>query len=366
MRLRWILVLCAGWSLTIMKAEAIEPISTSLAVGIATAITGFLARYPNILYHFQECCRPEWISYNKTGAGMAALGNRLYNYIFETCNQHWIGFNATGLEVDLQSKLIGQHVASRVILKAVTGFMNNENPKKPLVLSLHGWTGTGKNFVSQLIAKNIYQRGMTSGFVHLFTATAHFPHERELETYKSELQQWIKGNVSACPRSMFIFDEMDKMHPGLIDSIKPYLDFYENLDGVSYRKAIFIFLSNAGGENIVQVALDFWKAGRDREEIELKHLETALSLSVFNNKNSGFWHTSLIDKNMVDFFVPFLPLEYKHVVECGRAEMISKGLEPNEEAVEKMAHDMNYFPRSERVFSMQGCKVISSRLDFYI
>ncbi|XP_060746369.1 torsin family 1 isoform X2 [Tachysurus vachellii] len=301
-----------------------------------------------------------------TGAGVAALGKKLYNYLVETCNEHWVGFNKTGLEADLQSKLFGQHVASRVVLKAVSGFMNNENPKKPLVLSLHGWTGTGKNFVSQLIANNIYQRGMSSGFVHLFTATAHFQHEAELEVYKSQLQQWIKGNVSACPRSMFVFDEMDKMHPGLIDSIKPYLDFYEVLDGVSYRQAIFIFLSNAGGENIVQVALDFWKEGKDREEIELKHLEEALSLSVFNNKNSGFWHSSLIEKNMVDYFVPFLPLEYKHVVQCGRAEMISKGHKPNEEAVEQMAHDMSYFPREERVFSVQGCKVISSRLNFYI
>ena len=53
---------------------------------------------------------------------------------------------------------------------------------------------------------------------------------------------WVKGNVTKCPRSMFIFDEMDKMQPGLIDSIKPYLDYYDNLDGVSYRQAIFIFL----------------------------------------------------------------------------------------------------------------------------
>lgn len=56
------------------------------------------------------------------------------------------------------------------------------------------------------------------------------------------MQQWIKGNVTNCAHSMFIFDEMDKMHPGLIDSIKPYLDYYDKLDGVSYRKAIFIFL----------------------------------------------------------------------------------------------------------------------------
>lgn len=53
---------------------------------------------------------------------------------------------------------------------------------------------------------------------------------------------WIRGNVSACARSIFIFDEMDKMHAGLIDAIKPFLDYYDNLDGVSYQKAIFIFL----------------------------------------------------------------------------------------------------------------------------
>lgn len=46
--------------------------------------------------------------------------------------------------------------------------------------------------------------------------------------------------------------------------------------------------SNAGGESIVEKALDFWAAGRNREEIELKDLETGLSLSVFNNKKSEF------------------------------------------------------------------------------
>lgn len=59
---------------------------------------------------------------------------------------------------------------------------------------------------------------------------------------QDQLQSWIRGNVSVCPRSLFIFDEMDKMHAGLIDSIKPFLDYYELLDGVSYRQAIFIFL----------------------------------------------------------------------------------------------------------------------------
>lgn len=62
--------------------------------------------------------------------------------------------------------------------------MSNENPKKPLVLSLHGWTGTGKNFVSKLIAENIYKEGMHSSFVHVFTSTLHFPHPSLIATYK--------------------------------------------------------------------------------------------------------------------------------------------------------------------------------------
>ena len=41
---------------------------------------------------------------------------------------------------------------------------------------------------------------------------------------------------------MFIFDEADKFPPGLIDTIKGYLGYYPKIDGVVYRKTIFIFI----------------------------------------------------------------------------------------------------------------------------
>ncbi|XP_030391175.1 torsin-1A-like isoform X2 [Gopherus evgoodei] len=180
-----------------------------------------------------------------------------------------------------------------------------------------------------------------------------------------QLQSWIRGNVSACGRSIFIFDEMDKMHAGLIDSIKPFLDYYEQLDGVSYRRAIFIFLSNAGAEKITEVALDFWKSGKKREDMELKDLEAGVSLSVFNNKNSGFWHSSLIDRNLIDYFVPFLPLEYKHVKMCVRVELESRGYMVDEEIVTKVAEELTYFPKEEKIYSDKGCKTVFTKLDFY-
>ena len=86
--------------------------------------------------------------------------------------------------MQLDSKLFGQHLAKDVVLKAVMGFSNNPSPKKPLTLSLHGWAGTGKNFLSQILAEHVHPAGLRSKFVHLFLATLHFPHHEQLKVYK--------------------------------------------------------------------------------------------------------------------------------------------------------------------------------------
>uniref|UniRef100_A0A8D0L924 Torsin n=1 Tax=Sphenodon punctatus TaxID=8508 RepID=A0A8D0L924_SPHPU len=321
--------------LVLQSSAALEPISVGIAIGAASALTGFLSS-PNFYCRFVECC-----------PGEGAQPNR------------------TALKQVLDEKLFGQHLAKDVILKAVTGFINNPNPKKPLTLSLHGLTGTGKNFVSQIITESIHKAGLKSKYVHLFLSTLHFPHDQQIQMYKDQLQKWIRGNVSACAKSVFIFDEMDKLHPGLIDAIKPFLDYYEQIDGVSYQRAIFVFLSNAGGDVIANVALDFWKSGRAREQIQLKDLEQVLSVNVFNNKHSGLWHSSLIDKNLIDYFIPFLPLEYKHVKMCIREEMNSRSNKIDEEIIQQVADEMMFFPKNERIFSVKGCKTVQTKLDLF-
>ncbi|KAM8933401.1 torsin-1A-like [Pelodytes ibericus] len=316
-----------------LVSPLVEPIS--LTIGTVSVITG-LAYHYGLNCYIQECCLQEGT------------------------------LNSTALQLDFDQKIFGQHLAKLVVLKGLSGFMKNKHPKKPLALSFHGWTGTGKNHVSQILVKHIYPEGMNSKFVHQFVATLHFPHADLLDTYKDQLQRWIKGNVSACERSIFIFDEVDKMHPGLIDAIKPFLDYYEQLDGVCYRKSIFIFLSNTGGEVISQLSLDFWRAGKQREDIRLSDVEERLSLYAFNKKEGGFWHCSLIDKNLIDYFVPFFPLEFKHVQMCVRTELQERGYYVDEEIVTKVAKEMTYYPKDEQVFSVKGCKVISRKLDYYL
>uniref|UniRef100_A0ACB8EZX9 Torsin-1A n=1 Tax=Sphaerodactylus townsendi TaxID=933632 RepID=A0ACB8EZX9_9SAUR len=79
----------------------------------------------------------------------------------------------------------------------------------------------------------------------------------------------------------------------------------------------------------------------------------------------GLWHSSLIDRNLIDYFIPFLPLEYKHVKMCIRAEIQSRGNEIIETVVQKVADEMTFFPKEERIYSVKGCKTVQTKLDFY-
>ncbi|XP_066548253.1 torsin-3A [Amia ocellicauda] len=273
--------------------------------------------------------------------------------------------NMTGLEKDLEQKVHGQHLAQAVVLKAVPGFLKNPSPDKGLVLSFHGWSGTGKNFVARLIADNLYRDGVKSECVRLFIAPFHFPHARLLDMYRGQLREGIRDAVRRCQQALFIFDEAEKLHPGLIDAIKPYMDHYDNVDGVNYRNAIFLFLSNIGGLAINEVTLDFWHSGQNREDIGMEDLEHRLRNEALDSQG-GFSQSQLMMGNLIDFFVPFLPLEYRHVKLCARDAFQSRGLQYSEGALDEVAKAMVYVPKEEKLFSAQGCKSVPQRINFFL
>ncbi|XP_042130793.1 prosalusin isoform X3 [Peromyscus maniculatus bairdii] len=188
-----------------------------------------------------------------------------------------------GLECDLAQHLAGQHLAKALVVKSLKAFVQDPAPSKPLVLSLHGWTGTGKSYVSSLLAQYLFRGGLRSPHVHHFSPIIHFPHPSHIEQYKKDLKSWVQGNLTACGRSLFLFDEMDKLPPGLMEVLQPFLGPSWVVYGTNYRKAMFIFISNTGGEQINQVALEAWRSRRDREEISLQELEPAVSRAVLDN-----------------------------------------------------------------------------------
>jgi len=51
---------------------------------------------------------------------------------------------------------------------------------------------------------------------------------------------------------------------------------FQHIDGVDYRKNIFIFTSNVGGREISQLALEFYLSNRRREDIKYEDLEKSV------------------------------------------------------------------------------------------
>jgi len=74
----------------------------------------------------------------------------------------------------MKEKLYGQPLVEDVVGNLVEAHVYNSQPSKALVLSFHGGSGVGKNYVSTMMTKHLYKRGMQSKFVKLYVATVEF------------------------------------------------------------------------------------------------------------------------------------------------------------------------------------------------
>ncbi|VDQ13012.1 unnamed protein product [Trichobilharzia regenti] len=107
--------------------------------------------------------------------------------LFYECCSGAVSFNKTGLERSLRHELHGQHIAAERVYHHILDYMNDGMPQKPLALSFHGYTGVGKNFVSNIVVNNILRLGTRSRFYHFYDTTIHFKHASQISEYKVSL-----------------------------------------------------------------------------------------------------------------------------------------------------------------------------------
>ncbi|NXJ21822.1 TOR3A protein, partial [Dicrurus megarhynchus] len=274
--------------------------------------------------------------------------------------------NITGLEADLSGQLHGQHLAKEVVVRALQGFLQSPRPQKALVLSFHGWSGTGKNFVARLMASHLYRDGLKSECVRVFVSLLHFPHHNYVHSYKAQLQRQISETLQHCRQALFIFDEAEKLHSSLLDAIRPFMAHHDSKGQADHQRSIFLFLSNLGGNTINEVALDFWRAGRAREEISMELLEQQLRLELQEAAETSYAHSHLLREKLIDAVVPFLPLEYHHVKLCARDAFLARGLPYTEATLDEVAQMMVFVPKEEKLFSAQGCKSVPQRINYFL
>ena len=80
------------------------------------------------------------------------------------------------------------------------------------------------------------------------------------------------------------------------------------------------------------------------------------------------YHSDVIIKHMITAYVPFLPMERKHIRECIKDVLETQyGYKRKyipEEYVRTIAKQLNYFPANEEIFSMTGCKRVSEKVAY--
>ncbi|VDK64483.1 unnamed protein product [Anisakis simplex] len=155
------------------------------------------------------------------------------------------------------------------------------------------------------------------------------------------------------------------MPPTVMNAIKPFIDHYEHLEGIDYRKSVFIFLSNSGGNEITEKTLKHYQSGELREKITLNEMEKVLIPSAFN-ADGGLKMSELISTHLIDHFIPFLPLERRHVLLCIRDYMKSHNFTPTDERIAKIADSLQYFPKSDPIYSSSGCKRVAQKTELLI
>lgn len=291
---------------------------------------------------------------------------------YECCREPYLQLNLDRLQKNLNNNLFGQPLVKNTLYTALKGHFTLKNPKKALVLSFHGSTGVGKNFVSQFVADAFFLKGSRSKFFKQFIATKDFPHNDRLDEYKDLIKRTIEDTVKECGRALFVFDETDKIPIGLMDTIKPYIDFNPQIDGVDYRNSVFMFLSNSAGKDISQLTLNLDRNNVKRQDFELKTFQKTIQQLVYYNKdnseNKGLFHASIVDSYLIDFYIPFLPLERSHVKKCISSELNKHNLR-NRENYDKnhlqadldyIADEMVYEPPGLNRYSTSGCKRVPS------
>ncbi|NXP37800.1 TOR3A protein, partial [Leiothrix lutea] len=271
--------------------------------------------------------------------------------------------NITGLEADLSGQLHGQHLAKEVVVQAVRGFLQSPRPQKALVLSFHGWSGTGKNFVARMVASHLYRDGLKSDCVRVFVSLLHFPHHNYVDSYKAQLHRQISETLQRCRQALFIFDEAEKLHSSLLDAIRPFMAPHDSED---QQRSIFLFLRGlrevedsaapgselAGWQTGASVPVEWGSLGR-RLALHVLILDRKSSVA---NRSAGAclqgrcWQLSA----------------YQHVKLCARDAFLARGLPYTEATLDQVAQMMVFVPKEEKLFSAQGCKSVPQRINYFL
>ena len=95
------------------------------------------------------------------------------------------------------------------------------------------------------------------------------------------------------------------------------------------------------------------------------HILGLVSKGAFNEQG-GLQHASIIDRSLIDVYVPFLPLEQSHVRQCVDKELKERGIEKTRllsNFADQVVSELSFWPSDTKVFASAGCKRVLQKVD---
>ncbi|CAF3875477.1 unnamed protein product, partial [Rotaria sp. Silwood1] len=129
---------------------------------------------------------------------------------------------------------------------------------------------------------------------------------------------------------------------------------------------------NTGGKDINVIAQNNHFASIQRKDYNITEFQRALANAAFSEPG-GLWHASLINRHLVTFFVPFLPLERTHIRTCIQRQLqlaykndqYEYTLSDND-IIDHVLDLIEFAPPDSLLYSVSGCKKVQQKLDFIL
>ena len=252
------------------------------------------------------------------------------------------------LEKELQENVIGQNDAvktlSDAVIRAKSGLGEEEKPEAAILFA--GPTGVGKTEATKVLAKQLGRELVRFDM-------SEFSEEHSVSKLFGSPPGYVGSDnggrateaVKKNPDAIFLFDEVEKAHPTVLNTLLQLLDDGRLTDGAgetaNFRGAMVILTSNAGAAHASQQAdeitekqpIGFVQTTKEDRE---KEAEKASAKTIEENINKIF---SPEFRNRLDAVVQFNALDLDNVKEI--SPIIAKQLSKRSEKSHKWSIEFN-------------------------
>lgn len=272
---------------------------------------------------------------------------------------------------------MGQDLAVRQLVDAVCHHLATPHPPKPLVLSAHGPPGVGKTLTHQLLAQALYNKhpekavecpGRHCKGYKVVYGLDYLSSERDAQL--DRLRGALLEHLRTAPESLLVIEEYDKLDCASRGMLRQLLQNPE-IANATMNRAIVMLESNLGMSELQQLL----EEQGSRKKITAEAAESRVKELVFRAWSGSGCETfadTLRLTGLIDFYLPYFPLERRHVEELLRRGLAARGaelqrtkhtsLEWDERIVQFLCSKIEF----DGAYPLEGAKGVESVITRYV